>query len=163
MIWLVMGVTGCGKTTLGRALAGELKIPFYDADDFHPPANREKLSQDEPLQDKDRLPWLTKLAERMSAWEASGGAVLACSALKEAYRKVLAGSGAPMKVIWLEISVEEVGRRLGSRKHDLVGKFQKILVGQFRDLEKPKNAIVLDARLSNLHQIETILAAAKNS
>ena len=161
MIWLVMGVTGCGKTTLGKALAERLKVPFYDADDFHPPANREKLSRDEPLQDADRWPWLEKLAGLMPGWEASGGAVLACSALKEAYRKVLAGSGTPMKVIWLEISAEEVGRRLGSRKHDLVGKFQKILIGQFRDLEKPKNAIVLDARLSNLQQIEAILVAAK--
>ena len=161
MIWLVMGVTGCGKTTLGKALAERLKVPFYDADDFHPPGNREKLSRDEPLQDADRWPWLEKLAGLMPGWEASGGAVLACSALKEAYRKVLAGSGTPMKVIWLEISAEEVGRRLGSRKHDLVGKFQKILIGQFRDLEKPKNAIVLDARLSNLQQIEAILVAAK--
>jgi len=161
VIWLVMGVTGCGKTTLGKALAERLNVPFYDADDFHPPANREKLSRDEPLQDADRWPWLEKLAGLMPGWEASGGAVLACSALKEAYRKVLAGSGTPMKVIWLEISAEEVGRRLGSRKHDLVGKFQKILIGQFRDLEKPKNAIVLDARLSNLQQIEAILVAAK--
>ena len=128
MIWLVMGVTGSGKTTLGKALAERLKVPFYDADDFHPPGNREKLSRDEPLQDADRWPWLEKLAGLMPGWEASGGAVLACSALKEAYRKVLAGSGTPMKVIWLEISAEEVGRRLGSRKHDLVGKFQKILI-----------------------------------
>ena len=157
MIWLVMGVTGCGKTTLGRALAERLKIPFYDADDFHPPANREKLSRDEPLQDADRLPWLEKLARLIPGWEASGGAVLACSALKEAYRKVLGGSGVPMKVIWLEISAEEVGRRLESRKHVLVGKFQKILAGQFRDLEKPKNAIVVDAKLPKREQIEVIL------
>ncbi|NBS15108.1 MAG: gluconokinase [Verrucomicrobia bacterium] len=158
MIWLVMGVTGCGKTTLGRILAERLKIPFYDADDFHPPNNRAKLLRDEPLTDVDRQPWLESLADKMPEWEKVGGAVLACSALKEAYRKVLAGSGAPMKVIWLEISAEEVGRRLGSRKHDLVGKFHKILAGQFRDLEKPKNAVVVDAKLPNRVQIEVILA-----
>jgi carbohydrate kinase (thermoresistant glucokinase family) len=158
VIWLVMGVTGCGKTTMGRALAERLKIPFYDADDFHPTPNRAKLLRDEPLTDADRQPWLESLADKMPEWEKAGGAVLACSALKEAYRKVLGGSGAPMKVIWLKISAEEVARRLGSRKHDLVGKFQKILVGQFRDLEKPKNAIVLDAKLPNRDQIEVILA-----
>lgn len=157
MIWLVMGVTGCGKTTLGKALAVRLKIPFYDADDFHPPANRQKLSRDQPLNDEDRRPWLGTLAERMLEWEKSGGAVLACSALKESYRTILANTGTPMEVIWLEISADEAARRLGARNHDLVGKFQKILAGQFRDLEKPKNAVVLDAKLTNRQQIEVIL------
>ena len=67
-----------------------------------------------------------------------------------------------MKVIWLEISVEEAGKRLGTRKHDLVGKFQKILAGQFRDLEKPKNAVVLDASLPHPQQLKAILSAEKD-
>lgn len=162
MIWLVMGVTGCGKTTLGKALADRLKIPFYDADDFHPLANRAKLLRDEPLADADRWPWLQSLADKMKGWEQASGAVLACSALKDSYRQVLASSGVPMKVIWLEISVEEAGKRLGTRKHDLVGKFQKILAGQFRDLEKPKNAIVLDASLPHPQQLKAILSAEKD-
>ncbi|MFM8653842.1 MAG: gluconokinase [Verrucomicrobiota bacterium] len=157
MIWLVMGVTGCGKTTLGKALAERLKIPFYDADDFHPPNNRTKLLRDEPLTDIDRWPWLEELAERMHAWEREGGAVLACSALKEAYRQVLATSGAPITVIYLEISVEEAESRLRGRKHDLVGNFQQILAGQFRDLEKPRKGVVLEAKLPNQQQIELIL------
>ena len=78
MIWLVMGVTGCGKTTLGKALADRLKIPFYDADDFHPLANRAKLLRDEPLADADRWPWLQSLADKMKGWEQASGAVLAC-------------------------------------------------------------------------------------
>lgn len=162
MIWLVMGVTGCGKTTLGRALAERLKIPFYDADDFHPPNNRAKLLRDEPLTDIDRWPWLEELADKMHAWEGKGGAVLACSALKEAYRQVLATSGALMRVIFLEISADEAESRLRARKHDLVGKFQQILAGQFRDLEKPKAALVLDAKLPNQQQIELILGLSKN-
>jgi len=158
VIWLVMGVTGCGKTTLGKALAEKLKIPFYDADDFHPPNNRAKLLRDDPLTDVDRWPWLEALADRMHAWERAGGAVLACSALKESYRRVLATSGATIRVILLEISAEEAETRLRHRQHDLVGKFHKILAGQFRDLEKPKNAVVVDAKLPNRDQIEVILA-----
>jgi autotransporter-associated beta strand protein len=95
-------------------------------------------------------------------WGNTEDAVLACSALKEAYRQVLATSGALMRVIFLEISADEVESRLRARKHDLVGKFQQILAGQFRDLEKPKNAIVLDAKLPNYQQIELILALKNN-
>ena len=158
MIWLVMGVTGCGKTTLGRALADRLKIPFYDADDFHPPKNREKLLQDQPLTDADRQPWLEDLAVQMPAWDKAGGAVLACSALKNSYRQILAGSAVAMRVVWLEISPDQAKERLMSRKHDLVGKFEKILQGQFADLEAPRSAVVVPAILPTDRQVELALA-----
>ncbi len=153
-----MGVTGCGKTTLGRALAERLKIPFYDADDFHPPRNREKLLQDQPLTDADRGPWLGTLAEQMPSWEKAGGAVLACSALKKSYRQILAGSAVSMRVVWLEISPDQAKERLVSRKHDLVGKFEKILQGQFADLEAPRSAVVVPAILPTDRQVELALA-----
>ena len=158
MIWLVMGVIGCGKTTLGRAMAERLKIPFYDADDFHPSANREKLQRDQPLTDVDRRPWLESLAAQMAGWEKSGGAVLACSALKESYRHTLANSGASMKVIWVQITPEQAKERLMSRQHDLVGKFEKILKAQFADLEAPKNAVVVAANLPTNRQLELALS-----
>src|SRR5688500_10102545 len=85
LIIIVMGVTGSGKTTLGRALAERLNLPFYDADDFHPDANREKLRNNIPLDDHDRWPWLKVLAQKLIEWERTGGAVLACSALKKSY------------------------------------------------------------------------------
>src|SRR5216684_3378750 len=100
MLYLVMGVTGCGKSTIGSALAEQLDLPFYDADAFHPAENRAKLERNEPLDDSDRWPWLSRIAMHVPRWEARGGAVLACSALKEAYRTVLL-SGKTARTIFL--------------------------------------------------------------
>ena len=89
MLVVVTGVSGTGKTTLGMSLSQALGIPFLDADDFHPAANIEKMSAGEPLTDVDRLPWLASLAAKLVEMEGKGGAVLACSALKNAYRELL--------------------------------------------------------------------------
>lgn len=158
MIWLVMGVTGCGKTTLGKALADRLNISFYDADDFHPPNNRMKLLRDEPLTDVDRWPWLEILTAKMPEWDQCGGAVLACSALKDSYRQMLANSAVPMRVVWIEITLEQAKKRLNTRKHDLVGKYEKILQGQFADLEKPRVAVTVSAGLAIDQQVEWVIA-----
>ncbi len=83
MILVVMGVCGCGKTTIGEALAASLGWPFYDADEFHPAANVAKMAAGQPLDDDDRWPWLDRIADEMRQVLARGGhAVLACSALK---------------------------------------------------------------------------------
>src|SRR5688572_26054973 len=98
MIIVVFGVTGCGKSTVGRLLARELSLPFYDADNFHPDANVRKMAKGIPLTDKDRAPWLENLAYQMKLWEKEkGGAVLACSALNERYRSILQTDG---KINW---------------------------------------------------------------
>src|SRR3954462_13690936 len=89
MFVLVMGVTGSGKSTLGKLLADRLGLPFHDADDYHPPENRAKMAADIPLDEEDRRPWLALLAQLAVGWQAAGGAVLACSALKQAYRELL--------------------------------------------------------------------------
>uniref|UniRef100_UPI004047D29D gluconokinase n=1 Tax=Algoriphagus sp. TaxID=1872435 RepID=UPI004047D29D len=89
MLVVVTGVSGTGKTTLGMSLSQALGIPFLDADDFHPAANIEKMSAGEPLTDVDRLPWLASLAAKLVEMEGKGGAVLACSALKNGYREQL--------------------------------------------------------------------------
>ncbi|MBT8253789.1 MAG: NADP-dependent phosphogluconate dehydrogenase [Bacteroidia bacterium] len=99
-----MGVSGSGKTTIGQNLSKELNLPFYDADAYHPKSNIEKMASDMPLDDDDRLPWLKALNEELKSWNNSGGAVLACSALKESYRQVLS---ADLKgVVWIVLNGE---------------------------------------------------------
>lgn len=89
MLVIVTGVSGTGKTTVGNLLAEKLHLPFFDGDHFHPGANIEKMSQGHPLDDIDRVPWLQILADKLANSEISGGAVLACSGLKESYRQKL--------------------------------------------------------------------------
>ncbi|MEP2651151.1 MAG: gluconokinase, partial [Paraglaciecola sp.] len=100
MILIVCGVSGTGKSTIGSQLAKKLELPFYDGDDFHPESNVQKMQSGTPLNDKDRQPWLASLAKHIASWEIDGGAVLACSALKESYRKILASS-ANTQVNWI--------------------------------------------------------------
>lgn len=92
MLVIVTGVSGTGKTTLGSMLAEKLRLPFYDADHFHPAENIAKMSAGHPLDDQDRVPWLQALADKLAESELSGGAVLACSALKNVYREKLSVS-----------------------------------------------------------------------
>jgi len=82
-----MGICGCGKSLIGQLLAQRMGLDFYDADDYHPPESVKKMRLGIALDDDDRIPWLKRMAEEMPDWESSGGAVLACSALKESYRK----------------------------------------------------------------------------
>ena len=94
MIVVVMGVSGSGKTVVGQALAADLGWPFFDADDFHPEANVAKMAAGTPLTDADRWPWLDRLAAEMAAIEERGtDAVLACSALRQAYRDRISRAG----------------------------------------------------------------------
>ena len=117
MIIVVMGVSGSGKTTVGKALASELEVPFYDADDFHPQGNIVKMKQGIPLDDKDRKSWLEILSKNLVQWEAATGAVLACSALKEIYRSALQ-SGKNNDIIWIFLygRPELIKARMSGRK-----------------------------------------------
>lgn len=146
MIWIVMGVAGSGKSTIGRLLADSLGVTFHDADDFHPPENKAKMGAGIPLTDEDRWPWLRAMAAAMPAWEAAGGAVLACSALKESYRQVLR-DGAPgaVRFAFLDGPREELERRLRVRQGHFMG--PKMLESQLATLEAPKDAVRLDIRL----------------
>src|SRR4051794_16113449 len=112
MFVLIMGVTGSGKSTSGKLLAAHLALPFHDADDYHPPENRLKMAADIPLSDADRWPWLVKLAKLAASWESQGGAVLACSALKQAYRELLLKQIHAPHVVYLELSRAEAELRL---------------------------------------------------
>ncbi|HEX2671347.1 MAG TPA: gluconokinase, GntK/IdnK-type [Polyangiaceae bacterium] len=160
MFVLVMGVSGSGKSTAGRLLAERLGLAFHDADDYHPPENRAKMAADVALDDADRWPWLTRLAELSASWEAEGGAVLACSALKRAYRELLLQRVHAPRVVFLELSFAEAQRRLEQRRgqHAIVRDFTRILAGQYRDLEPPTEALTVSAELSPEAIVERAVA-----
>jgi carbohydrate kinase (thermoresistant glucokinase family) len=145
MLILVMGVTGAGKSTLAQALARRLGLPFHDADDFHPEENRRKMAQNIALDDSDRAPWLARVAQESLVWEAEGGAVLACSALKHEYRQILLQHSSKSRVVFLDVPRAELVSRLEARRgtHAFIGDYDRILDGQFRDLEPPTEAVVL--------------------
>ena len=134
-----MGVSACGKTTIGQLLSNALNVPFYDADDFHPQANREKMISGFPLNDDDRAPWLSILSNKLKQWNASKGAVLACSALKETYRQQLSKDVLSIKWIYLEGSYELIKQRIENRKQHF--QKSKMIQSQFDILEVPNYGI----------------------
>jgi len=136
-ILIVMGVSSSGKTVTGKAIARRLHAPFLDGDDFHPPANKEKMRAGTPLQDEDRWPWLAALAEALhEAAEGKGVAVGACSALKRAYRDhLVAAAGEPILFVHLEGSMELIASRMAARAHEYMP--ASLLGSQFATLEPP--------------------------
>lgn len=130
-----MGVSGCGKTTVGRKLAESRGLPFYDADDFHPISNIEKMKAGRPLNDDDRSGWLKTLSVSLEEWQNDGGAVLACSALKETYRKVLNSRIQKIHWIYLKGSFELITGRLEQRQEHYMP--LSLLESQFKALEEP--------------------------
>ncbi len=143
--YVVMGVSGSGKSTVGRALALRLGCPFYDGDDYHPDENVAKMSQGIPLNDADRRPWLNRLADLIEDHLDKGEtAVIACSALKEKYRKWLARDHEHVVFVYLRGSFELIWQRMQQRE----GHFMKaeMLQSQFDALEEPdpKTAVVVD-------------------
>jgi gluconokinase len=142
LIIIVMGVTGSGKTTVGSLLARQLRWRFADADDFHPKSNVEKMRLGIPLNDNDRRPWLERLRAEIANQNAEGrNLVLACSALKEEYREMLT-IGPAVKFVYLKGSAEIIAHRLEARHGHFAD--EKILAGQFADLEEPDNAVAFD-------------------
>lgn len=143
MIVVLMGVTGVGKTTVGRLLAERLGCDFLDADDFHPPANVAKMRAGIPLDDADRWPWLARLNEVLAARAAKGeGAVLACSALKASYRERLCADVPDVRLVHLRGDRGLVAGRLAARKGHYMN--PALLDSQFATLETPADAIAID-------------------
>lgn len=136
---ILMGVSGVGKSTLGKALADKLNLPFFDADDFHSAANITKMKTGLPLNDDDRKIWLESLAENIQKWSDSG-AVLACSALKEKYRKILVKhSKHSVKWVYLYEDFETIRKRMEGRKGHFFN--PSLLKSQFAILEPPTYGI----------------------
>jgi gluconokinase len=139
---VVMGVSGSGKSTVGAALAQRLRVPFADADDFHPEANVTKMSEGHPLDDQDRFPWLEAIGEWLAGH--SDGGVMSCSALKHKYRDQLRRHYPQTQFLHLSGNKEVIGRRQASRP----GHFMpaSLLASQFDTLEPltpEENGIVI--------------------
>jgi gluconokinase len=157
MVFIVMGVSGCGKTTVGWLLSRALNLPFHDADNFHSEANVEKMRRGTPLTDEDRRDWLAALAAGLQGWERADGAVLACSALKERYRGVLqAAVAAPIRWVVLEGDRELIAARLGSRLGHYMGAV--MLDSQLATFENPAYGLHLPIHLAPEELVARILA-----
>ena len=154
MILVVMGVSGCGKSTVGPLLAERLGYRFLDADEFHPPANVAKMAAGTPLTDADRLPWLEGLNRKLLE---NRNTVLACSALKESYRLVLAKDSSDCRFVHLRGSIELIRSRLTDRRHRFMP--ASLLESQFATLEPPQGAIEIDIAQPPERCVEEILAA----
>jgi gluconokinase len=152
---IIMGVSGCGKSTVGRRLATGLGWPFLDADDFHPLNNRQKMAQGIALTDDDRHPWLLTLRGGLErAQHQHQSLVLACSALKRSYRKTLTDGCVGVQWIYLQGSYELIGARLRGRSNHFMP--PSLLHSQFATLEEPEDALWVDAALDVDRIVEQI-------
>jgi carbohydrate kinase (thermoresistant glucokinase family) len=149
-IVVVMGVAGAGKSTVGAALAEALGCAFADADEFHPPANIAKMRAGTPLTDADRQSWLAAIAARIDEWRAAGkSGVIACSALKRAYRRIVIGDRPEVRLAYLKGDPALIRQRLKTRQHHFMP--ASLLDSQFETLEEPgleERPIVVDAAQS---------------
>ncbi len=152
-----MGVSGVGKTTVGQALAHELGWPFADADDFHPAANVAKMREGIPLTDADRAPWLHLLRAAIDEWlAAQQSVVLACSALKQAYREQLI-AGPDVQLVFLQADISLIAERIAARQGHYMN--PGLLQSQFDTLEIPPDSLSLDAS----QPVPTLVAAIRAS
>ncbi|MGN2247254.1 gluconokinase [Frateuria sp. GZRR35] len=154
---VVMGVSGSGKSTIARRLAEALGYAFLDGDDLHPSANIAKMSTGVPLEDADRAPWLDAIAAWMQQELAAGrSAVVACSALRRAYRERLRQAGPAVFFVYLQVDHGELARRMRGREHFMP---PRLLGSQLATLEEPERdepALQVDANGS----IEATVAKA---
>lgn len=133
---VIMGVSGSGKTAVGQALAQRLKCPFFDGDDFHPPENVAKMARGIPLDDGDRRPWLKALHDLIDGQLSQNKqAVLACSALKKEYRRILSGGNPGLVFVFLKGDYDLIWRRLSAREDHYMK--AGLLQSQFDELEEP--------------------------
>lgn len=162
MIIIVCGVSGTGKSTIGKLLADTLHIPFYDADDFHSTKNIQKMRSGLALTDEDRAPWLESLSIKLSQWESQQGAVLACSSLKESYRKLLS-SKCNLGIHWVMLngSKELLTERLNSRKGHYFD--SSLLSSQLNTLELPSYGLVVNVQLPPEKIINQVLEFVKTT
>jgi gluconokinase len=158
-VFLLMGVSGSGKSTVGLALAQKLGVPFYDGDDFHPPENIAKMSAGIPLDDGDRVGWLARLHGLIADHLARGDtAVVACSALKKSYRDQLRQGNHGLQIIYLEGSFDLIRQRIETRQAHYMP--AAMLQSQFDTLEPPSphNSLIINSAESLDNIINHILS-----
>ncbi|MDT4969197.1 MAG: gluconokinase [Acidobacteriota bacterium] len=154
MVIVLMGVTGSGKTTIGRLLSEKLQWRYYDADDFHPQANVKKMKDGIPLNDEDRRPWLESLNKLIrECLDGGENAALGCSALKESYREYLLVDER-VKLVYLKGDYETIQRRLSKRRGHFMN--PELLESQFETLEEPEGDVRVDVSLSPAQIVESI-------
>jgi gluconokinase len=154
-----MGVSGSGKSTVAEALAHKLGWAYVDADTFHSEANRFKMQQGIPLTDEDRAPWLDTLQQQIDTWLANGQqAILACSALKSAYRELLRVDDPSVQTVYLKADAALLRDRLQNRKNHFMG--STLIDSQLQTLEEPSpsQALYIDAALP-LEQIVALICS----
>ena len=155
--FIVMGVSGCGKSSVGQSLTQSLGWDFYDADDFHPPANVAKMASGIPLDDSDRAPWLASLHDMISSsLKADKSGVLACSALKERYRQQLMDGNDGVQIVYLKGSYDLIWSRMVKRTDHYMK--PHMLRSQFETLEEPTNAITIDISMSMQDIVQKIIS-----
>ena len=157
MIIVIMGVAGSGKSVVGQQLARELRCEFLDGDSLHSPQNIAKMTHGIPLTDTDRASWLAAIQARiLESFQRGESLVVACSALKQRYRDSL-DRGVAITWVYLKGSVELIRERLEQRKHHFMK--AKMLASQFRDLEEPADAIVIDAAVEPPVAVRQVMSA----
>lgn len=157
--FIIMGVSGCGKSTVGQALADALDCPFYDGDDFHPPENVAKMASGNPLNDDDRAPWLAALHDLLLAHAQKGEtAVLACSALKKKYREQLWSGNDTVVFVYLQGDFDLIWERMQMRQNHYMK--AEMLQSQFDTLEVPgeQEAFIVPITRSVEDMVDTIAA-----
>ena len=158
VVVILMGVAGSGKTTFGRALAAALQWPFVDADDYHSPQNVAKMRSGTPLTDADRVPWLASLHARIvRALDRREPLVLACSALKEQYRRALVDGTARVRFAYLTAPESTLRERLATRPDHFAR--PSLLESQLATLEPPSDALTIDATQRPEQVVEQIRRA----
>lgn len=157
-VFIVIGVAGSGKTTVGKLLAEALECGFSDADEFHSQENKNKMSAGVALTDSDRAPWLAAMSAAIAQWLAAGSAhVLACSALKARYRAELAHGKDSVRFVYLKAAGEMLAARLAARPNHFMK--ANMLASQFETLEEPTadQALIIDAALPPVDIVAAIL------
>ncbi len=152
-----MGVSGTGKSTIGKLLSDRTGWTFYDADDFHPLANIEKMNRGIPLTDSDRLPWLEELNQLITnTLNSNHHGILACSALKSQYRQILRNNLSDVVFIYLRGSYDCIHSRIQQRTGHFMN--SNLLQSQFDTLEEPQDALIIDVSLAPEAVVEEILS-----
>ena len=155
MVIILMGVSGAGKTTVGKLLANDLGWTFYEGDDFHPRSNVVKMAQGIALTDDDRWPWLDELHKLIDGLVASGqNAVVACSALREGYRQHLRRGDTEVVFVYLKGDYQLIRSRIAER-HDHFMKAD-LLESQFRTLEEPEGVVTVDVSLEPAKIVDAV-------